>query len=128
MEGRVQVLFQSISGAVTDLAKTGRMKPLAVTGQERVAAFPELPTLREAGVDVATTGWFGLLLPARVPQRIVDKLEAAAEQVMAEPEVKARISAAAASPAPRGLRPSPSSVAEETERMRAIVQGFRRHG
>ena len=122
MEGRVQVLFQSISGAVTDLAKTGRMKALAVTGAERVPAFADLPTLREAGVDVTTTGWFGLILPAGVPQRVVDKLEAAAEASMADPAVQARVAAGGSIARAQGSSAFTIFIAEETERMRAIVR------
>lgn len=122
MEGRVQVLFQSISGPVTDLAKSGRMKALAVTGEDRVPAFPDLPTLKESGINVTTVGWFGLVLPAHVPQRIVDKLEAAAEAAMRDPAVIARVTASGSLARARGASHFAIFIAEETERLRAIVR------
>ena len=122
MEGRVQVLFQSISGAVTDLAKTGRMKALAVTGEDRVPAFAELPTLKEVGINVTTVGWFGLVVPAGVPQRVVDKLEAAAEAAMRDPAVVARVTASGSVARAQGSSAFSVFIAEETERLRAIVR------
>lgn len=58
MEGRVQVLFQSVS-SVAELVRAGRMRALACSGAERLPAFPDVPTLREQGVDITTQGWFG---------------------------------------------------------------------
>jgi len=122
VEGRVQVLFQSLSGVVTGLAKAGRMKALAVTGRERVAAFAELPTLAEAGLAVTTTGWFGLIAPAGVPAPILARLESAAMQAMAEPEVRQRLADAGAIAGAAGAAAFARFIAEESERMRLIVQ------
>jgi tripartite-type tricarboxylate transporter receptor subunit TctC len=121
MEGRVQVLFQSISG-VAQLARTGRMKALAVTGEDRVPAFAELPTLREAGVDVTTVGWFGLMAPAGVPEPVLARLEAEAMAAMADPAVAARVVETGSIPRARGRAEFARFIAEETGRMRAIVQ------
>jgi tripartite-type tricarboxylate transporter receptor subunit TctC len=88
MEGRVQVLFQSIS-AVSEMAKSGRMPPLAVTGTERQPAFPELPTLREARVDVTATGWFGMVTPAGVPEPVLERLNREVVACLNEPALRA---------------------------------------
>ncbi|MBL6454814.1 tripartite tricarboxylate transporter substrate binding protein [Belnapia sp. T6] len=121
MEGRVQVLFQSISG-VAQLAKTGRMKALAVTGEERVPAFAELPTLREAGIDVTTVGWFGLMAPAGVPEPVLARLEAEAVAAMQDPGVAARVAETGSLARARGRDHFARFIAEETGRMRTIVQ------
>ncbi len=121
MEGRVQVLFQSISG-VADLARAGRMKPLAVTGEERVPAFAGLPTLREAGVDVTTVGWFGLVVPAGVPEPILARLEAEAVAAIADPAVAARIVETGSVPRAEGRAAFARFVAAETVRLQAIVK------
>jgi tripartite-type tricarboxylate transporter receptor subunit TctC len=122
MEGRVQVLFQSISGAVTDLAKSGKMKALAVSGDDRVPAFADLPTLKEVGIPVTTVGWFGLIVPAGVPQAIVARLEAAAKEAMADPAVQERITGAGSIPRALGRAHFANFIAEETERMRVVVK------
>ena len=121
MEGRVQVLFQSISG-VADLARAGRMKPLAVTGEERVPAFAALPTLREAGVDVTTVGWFGLVVPAGVPEPILARLEAEAVAAIADPAVAARIVETGSIPRAEGRVAFARFVAAETARLQRVVK------
>jgi tripartite-type tricarboxylate transporter receptor subunit TctC len=121
IEGRLDVLFQSIS-AVSGMAQAGRMRPIAVSGPERVPAFPDLPTMREQGVDVTTTGWFGLCTPAGVPEPILARLDEALAAVMAEPELQARIVAGGS--IPRAMRRAEFAawMAGESERIGAIVR------
>jgi tripartite-type tricarboxylate transporter receptor subunit TctC len=77
MAGRVDVMFESLQ-SITPFAKSGKVRALAVTGDHRSPAFPDLPTVAEAGVPgyVAAT-WTGVIAPAGVPRAIVDKLNAA---------------------------------------------------
>jgi tripartite-type tricarboxylate transporter receptor subunit TctC len=121
MEGRVHVLFQSIS-AVAELAQSGRMKALAVTGEERVPAFAELPTLREAGVNVTTVGWFGLLAPKGTPGPVLARLEQEAMEAIADPAVSARIIETGSIPRARGGAEFARFIAAETTRMQAIIR------
>ncbi|WP_431282029.1 Bug family tripartite tricarboxylate transporter substrate binding protein [Humitalea sp. 24SJ18S-53] len=121
IENRVQVLFQSVS-AVTELAKAGRMRPLAVTGMERAPAFPEVPTLREAGVDIVSTGWFGVLAPAGTPEPILERLFQETTAVLREPEIAARIIAGGSVPQPSASRAAFAAfMAAETARWRPVV-------
>lgn len=54
----------------------GRVRALAVTGSRRIAALPDVPTLREAGVPgTEVTTWFGLFAPAGTPKAVVDRLQ-----------------------------------------------------
>lgn len=121
MEGRVQVLFQSVS-AVAEMARAGRMRPLAVTGTERQPAFPELPTLREAGFDVVSTGWFGVVTPAGVPEAILRRLNAETVAALEEPEVRARIVGLGSVPRPGTPEAFARHMAEESAKWRAVVQ------
>jgi tripartite-type tricarboxylate transporter receptor subunit TctC len=121
MEGRVQVLFQSISG-VAEMARAGRMRALAVTGEDRVPAFAALPTLREAGVDVTTVGWFGLIAPAATPAPVLARLEAAAMEAVRDPGVAERIMATGSLPRAEGAEAFRRFIALETTRLQAIVQ------
>ena len=121
IEGRLDVLFQSIS-AVSGMAQAGRMRPIAVSGPERVPAFPDLPTMREQGVDVTTTGWFGLCTPAGVPEPILARLDEALAACLDEPELRARIIAGGS--VPRVMRRADFAqwMAGESERAGAIVR------
>src|SRR4051812_13409910 len=77
MSGRVDLMFESLQ-SIMPFAQAGKVHALAVTGDHRSPAFPDLPTVAEAGVpgyDAAT--WTGVVAPAGVPRPIVDKLNAA---------------------------------------------------
>jgi len=121
MEGRLDVLFQSIS-AVSGMAQGGRMRPIAVSGPDRVPAFPDLPTMREQGVDVTTTGWFGLATPAGVPEPILARLDEALAASLEEPELRARIIAGGSIPRPMRRAEFSRFMAEESERVGAIIR------
>ncbi|MFC3124387.1 Bug family tripartite tricarboxylate transporter substrate binding protein [Pseudoroseomonas globiformis] len=90
MEGRTQVLFQSVS-AVAEMVRAGAMRALAVTGIERVSVFPHLPTLKESGVDITSTGWFGVVAPAAVSASILDMLQKAVVTALADESVKQKL-------------------------------------
>jgi tripartite-type tricarboxylate transporter receptor subunit TctC len=90
IEGRTHVLFQSVS-AVAEMVRAGRMKALAVTGTQRIPAFPDVPTLVEAGVDITSTGWFGVVTPAGVPAPILDALYTATTTAIADPAVQKKL-------------------------------------
>ena len=68
--------------------KGGRARALAVTGTTRLAAFPDVPTLKELGHDVDFIVWAGLLAPAGVPAPIMQKLRDAMRQVSTDPTFK----------------------------------------
>ena len=72
-------------------AKGGALRALAVNGPQRLAAFPEMPTLLESGVPgPSVLGFAGVLVPAGTPTPIADKLAAHIQQHLQKPEVKAR--------------------------------------
>jgi tripartite-type tricarboxylate transporter receptor subunit TctC len=121
IEGRIDMLFQSIS-AVTQLAQAGRMRPVAVSGAERVPAFPDLPTMREQGVEIVSTGWFGLCTPAGVPEPILARLEAELAAIIEEPELRSRIVTGGAVPRRMGRQDFARFMGEESERWRVVVQ------
>jgi tripartite-type tricarboxylate transporter receptor subunit TctC len=63
-----------------------------VAGPQRIAALPDVPTLKEAGVDgVDVTQWYGFFAPAKTPKAVVDKLNQALNQVLADKEIIKRI-------------------------------------
>jgi tripartite-type tricarboxylate transporter receptor subunit TctC len=121
LEGRVQVLFQSVS-AVSEMAKSGRMRPLAITGTERAAAFPDVPTLQQAGVDITSTGWFGMVTPAGVPEPILARLNKEVVACLEEPALKARYIELGAIPRTSTREAFAAHMASETARWREVVR------
>jgi len=74
--GNVQLIFDPING-VSPHIKSGKLRGLAVTGLQRVAAFPDLPTVADSGVPgYEVTTWGGIIAPAGVPKAIVTRLNA----------------------------------------------------
>lgn len=66
------------------------MRALALSSATRSAAFPDIPTLTDSGVAVATTNWFGLDGPARLPEEIVQAMAGQVERALASPAVRDR--------------------------------------
>ena len=66
---------------------------IAVSSAERSPFAPEVPTLRESGIDLVADGWYGMWLPAGSPPDLVAKLSAAASAALAKPEVKEKLTA-----------------------------------
>ncbi len=67
------------------------LKVLAVFSDERVPEFPEAPTLKELGIDMTYSLWFGLYAPKGTPQEFLDKLDCACAKALHEPEVIAQM-------------------------------------
>jgi tripartite-type tricarboxylate transporter receptor subunit TctC len=75
--GQIQVMFTTVASAAS-LVGSGQLRALAVTSAERSAAFPDLPTVAEAGVPgYAAESWYGLYAPAKTPAAIIDRLNKA---------------------------------------------------
>jgi tripartite-type tricarboxylate transporter receptor subunit TctC len=83
--GQIQVMFTTVASAAA-LISAGQLRALAVTSAERSPAFPDLPTVAEAGVPgYAAESWYGLFAPARTPADVIDRLnKAAATAVQSE--------------------------------------------
>jgi tripartite-type tricarboxylate transporter receptor subunit TctC len=76
--GQIQVMFTTVASAAS-LIEAGQLRALAVTSAERSPAFPQLPTVSEAGVPGYTAeSWYGLFAPAKTPPDIVDRLNQSA--------------------------------------------------
>ncbi len=65
--------------------------PVALSSEKRVAEYPDVPTLREQGYDLAADSWFGLSGPPGLPRDIVEKLNALVAEAMKQPAVQARL-------------------------------------
>ena len=116
MAGHIQVMFDTLSTA-TPLIKEGKMRAIAVTSAKRSAAFPNVPTIGEAGVkDYVAETWAGLVGPANTPPAVVARLQTAIAKIAANPAIQARL-AAGGSEAVGGTSASFASTIK-TERVR----------
>jgi tripartite-type tricarboxylate transporter receptor subunit TctC len=91
--GHVDIMFSPLPAAV-GLVRDGKVRALAVTGRARSPLFAELPTIAEAGLPgYESELHYGIVAPAGVPRRIVDKLDAALRGALAAPDVAQRFAA-----------------------------------
>jgi len=86
MGGQVELAMAS-TAAQAQHVRNGKMRALALTGDKRSATMPDVPTLKEMGVDVSAHAWWGILAPARTPRPIIDKLHAELVKVIKQPDV-----------------------------------------
>lgn len=91
ISGRSDVMFDNIVPLAPHLAR-GTLKPLAVTTASRAPSLPDVPTMQEAGIDdFEATAWFGFLVPAGTPEPVIERLNAAMGEAMADPAVAGRL-------------------------------------
>lgn len=96
--GQIQMLYSTLLQAQTHL-KSGKLRALGVTTAKRSAAAPELPTMQEAGIaGYEVAGWYGVVAPAKVPAPIIAKLNKEIVSILAQPEIKNRLSADGSEP------------------------------
>ena len=98
ISGQVSMTFASIISG-TPHVKSGRLRPLAVTGAHRSPALPEMPTMIEAGVrGYESSTWYGLLAPKATPRAIVTKLNREVVAIVNLPDVKTHLLGEGAEP------------------------------
>lgn len=97
--GRVDLMFESLSSSAPH-ARQNSIRGLAVSGEKRSTAFPDVPTVAEAGVPgYEAPTWAGVLVPAGTPRPIVEKLNVAVNKALASEAFKARFAVIGDEPA-----------------------------
>lgn len=123
--GNVQVMFDSMPSSAAAV-REGRLRALAVTTAGRQAAFPELPTVAEAGLpgyEIST--WYGIWAPARTPADILAKLHAAVAAALRGAESRDRMAALGAQPVADAPDAFDRFVRAEYERWGKLVRDAR---
>ena len=102
--------------------KDGKVKALATTGKVRSTVLPDVPTLRELGVDMATGSWFGVFVPKATPPAIVNKLNDAIVKILDAPQINSRLVAQGAEPVPMNVDEFSRFVRHEYESWIPVVK------
>jgi len=89
--GQVELMFSPIAIAMPHV-KAGKLRPLAVTASKRWPTLPDLPTIAESGVaGYESTGWYGVVAPARTPREIVTRLNQEIVKLLARADVRQQL-------------------------------------
>jgi tripartite-type tricarboxylate transporter receptor subunit TctC len=97
--------------------------PLATTTGKRSAVLPELPTLAEAGVSgYLFDPWFGILAPAKTPRPVLARLSSEVARIVELPDVKERLRAVGADPAPTSPEEFDAYIKAEVAKFQKIVK------
>ena len=119
--GRLQFMFATVP-SVVPLIKAGQLKPLAMSTKMRSRSLPDVPTLRELGVDMATGSWFGVFAPKGTPAPIVNKLNDAIVKILDAPQINSRLVAQGAEPVPMNVEEFSRFVRHEYESWIPVVK------
>jgi tripartite-type tricarboxylate transporter receptor subunit TctC len=111
--GVVNFLWSGPAGAVGQLIKAGRLRAHAYMGPKRLAAFPDVPTVRELGFpDIESDGWIGVFAAKGTPPETVAKLQSDIAKALANPEIKTNYNLV-------GFEPGGASVADFSNTVKA---------
>jgi tripartite-type tricarboxylate transporter receptor subunit TctC len=120
--GHTQIMFPSLFTALPHV-KSGKLHPVGIAGSRRSPALPGVPTLKELGVPgVDVTQWYALFVPAKTPKAVVDRLNAALNQVLTDKDTVARIEAQGADVQTSTPEELKAMVRDDLTKWRRVVQ------
>jgi tripartite-type tricarboxylate transporter receptor subunit TctC len=122
MGGRVDFMFATIPSVIEQI-RTGRLRPLAVTGTARSRSMPDVPTMVEAGFpEFDASSWFGIVAPARTPAAIVNRIAEDANAIVRDPRIERQMIEQGADPVGNGPAAFGAFIAREVDRWGTIVR------
>lgn len=126
LAGQTDLMFDNLASAAQNI-RAGKLKALAVTTQRRAAAFPDLPTISEAGATVGLKGfdintWFGVLAPAHTPPDVVARLNAELGKALRSDDVRERMAKYGAEPSPTTPQQFAAFIHSEREKYAKLVK------
>jgi tripartite-type tricarboxylate transporter receptor subunit TctC len=119
--GHTQLMQGNLPSLLPQI-QAGKLHALAVTSPQRLEVAPDVPTYAEAGLPtLARSAWFGLVAPAGTPDAVVQKLNAAATNVLKQPQTQAAIEKLGATPAPGSAADFGKLMADEMRVQEEVV-------
>jgi tripartite-type tricarboxylate transporter receptor subunit TctC len=122
MGGQVTMLFDNAPSSIP-FVEQGKLRALAVTSTKRLPNLPDVPTLDEAGVKgYESLSWSGIMAPAGTPKRVIDKLNAAIEKILRDPDVKQRFASLGVEPVGGPPEAFSRHIRAESEKWARVVK------
>lgn len=124
LAGQVQIYYSGLA-SVMPLIKSGKMKALGVTTQQRSAAAPHIPTIAETLPGFDAPNWYGILGPAGMPAPIVMELNDAFNRVLRDPDIVKRLSSEGIQPANTTSEAAAKYLSDDVARWARIAKAAR---
>jgi tripartite-type tricarboxylate transporter receptor subunit TctC len=121
LSGQIEALSTG-PASVTQQIKAGKLRALAHWGDGRLAALPDVPSLKELGVPITYAQWSGLFVPANTPPAVVEKIRQAAKFAAADPRANQAMAAAGTSFMFQDMSEFDRYVQTDAKDMAALVQ------
>jgi tripartite-type tricarboxylate transporter receptor subunit TctC len=121
LAGQVQVVFNPIP-QVLELIRTGKLRALAVTTAKRLEALPDIPAVGEFVPGYEAAGWYGLGAPTGTPAEIINKLNAATNDALADANAKARLAELGVEPRPMTPAEFGKFILDETDKWAKVIK------
>ena len=119
--GEIQMAVDTVASAATHV-RAGKLRALAIAGNDRARALPSVPTVRELKLpDAAFDGWYALAAPARTPAPVVDKLLKETEAALRDAHLQEQIRAQGMEPVFVGPKAMHAAMEDEIGRYRALA-------
>jgi tripartite-type tricarboxylate transporter receptor subunit TctC len=128
--GQVETMFDNLPSSISHI-QSGKLRPIAVAWHKRIDSLPNVPTFAELGLkQVNDPAWYGLVAPAKTPNDIIKKINAAAVKVLRMPEVRDRLMQSGAEPVGNTPAEYAEEIKAELEKMKSLVtkQGIKFDG
>lgn len=120
--GTVPIIFDNFPSSLPHI-QNGRLRALAITGQERNQTLPELRTFKEAGyADYDVTAWYGLVGPASLPDDIRDTLNRAFSEALKDPETAGKLRDGGAFPVGNSPDEFAAQIKNEIDRWKVVIE------
>jgi tripartite-type tricarboxylate transporter receptor subunit TctC len=119
--GRVQVMFDAITSTIEHI-KADRLRSLAVTSAPRSALIPDTPVMSDFVPGYDVNNWFGLGIPSHTPPEVIDRLNTAVNEGLADPGLKARFAGMGGTPLPGSPSDFGKLIADETEKWGNVIR------
>ena len=120
MGGQVDVLFDNLPSSIGHI-KSGKLRALAVTSQQREPSLPHLPTVGETVPGYEATAWFGIGMPKNTPREIIDKINAEVNRALADPKMRERLAELGGKPIAGTPEDFGKVIAAETAKWEKVV-------
>jgi tripartite-type tricarboxylate transporter receptor subunit TctC len=122
LAGTVKLTIDPPNTYITHI-KGGKLKGLAVTGKNRLASLPDVPTFAEQGMpEFDARTWYGLFAPAGTPKGVINKISAAVNEILASPEMKQNLAGLELDTLPSNPEQFQAYLRAETEKFTRVVK------